>query len=54
MWLRLCAVVLRSGPVVLRSRAVVLCSGSDVCGSRALRSGSGCSQLLRSGCADGS
>jgi hypothetical protein len=52
MWLRLCAVVLRSGPVVLRSRAVVLCSGSDVCGSRAVRSGSGrsgCSQLLRSG-----
>ena len=53
-WLRLQrrAVVLRSGPVVLRSRAVVLCSGSDVCGSRAVRSGSGrsgCSQLLRSG-----
>jgi hypothetical protein len=47
-WLRLrlrrCAVVRGSGPVVLRSRA-------DLCGSRALRSGSGCgrSQLLRSG-----
>jgi hypothetical protein len=63
MWLRLCAVVLRSGPELLRSGAVVLCSGSDVCGSRAdlrsgscrcrsqlLRSGPGRSQLLRSGC----
>jgi hypothetical protein len=54
LWLRLCAVVLRSGSVVLRSRAVVLCSGSDVCGSRALRCGSGRSQLLRSGPGDGS
>jgi hypothetical protein len=43
--LRRCAVVLRSG-------SVVLCSGPDLCGSGAeLRSGScrGCSQLLRSG-----
>jgi hypothetical protein len=36
MWLRLCAVVLRSGSVVLRSRAVVLQCSPDV-----LRSGSG-------------
>jgi hypothetical protein len=60
MWLRLCAVVLRSGPELLRSGSELLRSGSDLCGSRALRSGScgsdllrsgsGRSQLLRSGC----
>jgi hypothetical protein len=54
LWLRLCAVVLRSGAVVLRSGPVVLCSGLVVLRSRAvvLRSGSdlcGSCADLRSG-----
>jgi len=47
--LRMCGDLCGSGSVVLRSGPDLCGAGSDLCGSRALRSGSCGSQLLRSG-----